>query len=234
MAKIFKSKFKLVKRYARFSNTCVYFSSARRKKVRYGYKVYQKVFKRYRSKRTLRVNIRKPKVMLKRKSKFGKALEMKEKLTYLVGGIRANRFIRYTKISKSKTRSPLRSLLNKIESRLDFVLYRINIIQNPKLIKKLIRLGYIEVNEKPANSVNFNIRTNSKVDVKVPYYVAEKYRTEFAEAVKRKLVFKPSTDYIEVSYKSLGAILHSIPDEDNVFYPFEFNPFYFYRIYVGS
>jgi ribosomal protein S4 len=234
MAKIFKSKFKLVKRYARFSNTCVYFSDARRKKVRYGYKVYQKVFRRYRTKRAIRVNVRKPRLVLKKKSKFGKALEIKEKITYVVGGIRANRIKRYVKISMTKVRSPIRVLLKIIESRLDIIVYRINLVQTPKLIKKLIRYGYVEVNGKAKNNVNFRVKSGSKIDINFPGYAVKKYEINFAESIRRKVLFKPSNEYLEMSYITFRAIIHAVPDESTTFYPFNFNPYYLYRIYLGS
>lgn len=231
MAKFFKSKFKLVKRYARFSNTCVYIPSSIHKKIRYGYKVYQKIFRKYRSRRALRINVRKPRVLIKRKTKYGKAIEIKEKFSYAIGGIASKKLKRYVRVSGAKNRSPLRQLLRILEFRLDVILYRINIIQSPHAIKKLVRFGYIEVNEEPNFKANFIVPYGSRIDVLFPWYAELKYRFEFFAILRRRLVFKPSTDYLEISYATFRSVIFSFPDEDTTFYPFDFKPHYFFRLY---
>jgi ribosomal protein S4 len=231
MAKLFKSKFTLVKRYARFSNTCVYFKSNKRKKIRYGYKVYQKIFKRYRSKKTIRINVRKPRVSIKRKTSYGKALEIKEKFSYLVGGIHASKLQRYVQFSRAKARSPMHELLKKIESRLDVIIYRINIVQSPFFIKSLIKKGYVYVNGKKKTRPSYSVKKNSFVDVRLPPVIYKLLRRRFVEAYRRKLIFKPYNDYLEISYKLFRAVLHSDPTEKTVFYPFDFKIYYFFRLY---
>jgi ribosomal protein S4 len=231
MAKIINSKFKLVKRYARFSNTCVYLRINQRKKVRYGYKVYQKIFRRYRSRKTIRINVRKPRVSIKRKTSFGKALEIKEKFSYLLGGIHSNKIKRYVHLAKAKAYSPLRVFLEKLESRLDILVYRINVIREPRLIKWLIRLGYVKVNGKVKTRTCFNVKQHSFVDVKLPSFIYRKVKKLFKESVKKSLVFKPHAQYAETSYKLFRTIVHGKPTEKNVFYPFNFKAYYFFRLY---
>lgn len=231
MAKIITSKFKLVKRYARFSNTCVYLKINQRKKIRYGYKVYQKIFRRYRSRKTIRINVRKPRVSIKRKTSYGKALEIKEKFSYLLGGIHSNKLKRYVHLARSKTYSPLRIFLGKLESRLDVLIYRINIIREPQVIKWLIKLGYVTVNGKRKTRVCFSVKKNSYLDIKLPSFIYRKVKKLFKESVKKSLIFKPNTPYAETSYKLFRTIMHSNPSEKNVFYPFNFKAYYFFRLY---
>lgn len=231
MAKIINSKFKLVKRYARFSNTCVYLRINQRKKIRYGYKVYQKIFRRYRSRKTMRINVRKPRVSIKRKTSFGKALEMKEKFSYLLGGIHSGKIKKYVHMARSKAYSPLRIFLEKIESRLDVLVYRINIVREPQIVKWLIRLGYVSVNGKVKTKACFNVKKNSYVDVKLPSFIYRKTKKLFKESVKKSLIFKPHPPYTETSYKLFRTIMHSRPSEKNVFYPFNFKAYYFFRLY---
>jgi ribosomal protein S4 len=231
MAKIFKSKFKLVKRYARFSNTCVYLKINARKKIRYGYKVYQKIFRRYRSKGTMRINVRKPRVRIKRKKSYGKALEAKEKLSYLIGGIHSNKLKKYVHISKNKNYSPIRNFLKKLETRLDIIVYRINIIANPKIIKELITKGYVKVNGKIQTKPSFRVKKNNFVDINVPVYIYKKVKKYFKESLKKRLIFKPFNNHLEINYKIFRAILHDFPNEKNTFYPFNFKAYYFFRLY---
>ncbi len=152
-------------------------------------------------------------------------------MIYLVGGIRTNRLKKYVKMSTTKSRSPLRFVLGKIESRLDFILYRINVIQSPVFIKKFILYGYTEVNEEVESRVNFIVKKNIKIDFKLPNYNRRDYEIDFEEAILRRLIFKPSTDYLETSYTTFRSIMHNLPNEDTTFYPFDFKPFYFFRLY---
>jgi ribosomal protein S4 len=231
MAKINSSKYALVKRYARFSNTCVYLKKNEHKKVRYGYKVYQKIFRRYRSKRALRINVRKPRISVKRKTSFGKALEIKEKFTYLLSGIHSNKLKKYVHTCRTKIYSPLRSLLKKLENRLDVTLYRINLVQSPKLLRWLASLGYVSVDNRQKFRPSFSVKKNSYVDLSMPVWLYPTLKKQFKEIVKKKLIFKPQTNYSEISYKIFRLIKFADPTEKNIFYPFNFKVYYFFRLY---
>jgi len=231
MAKIFDSKFTLVKRYARFSNTCVYLKSNEHKKIRYGYKVYQKIFRRYRSKRALRINVRKPRISVKRKTSYGKALEIKEKFSYMLAGIHSNKLKKYVHLCRTKIYSPLRSLLKMLENRLDVTLYRINLVQSPKILRGLASLGYVSVNGKTKFKPSFSVKSNSYVDLSMPLWIYPTLKKQFKEIVKKKLIFKPQTNYSEISYKLFRLIKFSDPNEKNIFYPFNFKVYYFFRLY---
>jgi ribosomal protein S4 len=231
MAKTFSSKFRLVKKYARFSNTCVYIKINETKKIRYGYKVYQKIFKRYRSKDTIRINVRKPRIITKRKKSYGKALESKEKLSYLLSGIHANKLKKYVHLSRATNFSPLRNFLRRLETRLDIIIYKINIVSEPKVIKQLIKQGYVKVNNKVKRRPSFQVRKLSFVDVRIPVYIYKKFKKYFKESIRRRLIFKPFNGHFEVSYKLFRAILHEYPSEKDIFYPFDFKAYYFFRLY---
>lgn len=232
MAKIFKSRFILVKRYARFSNTCIYLRQNRRKRVRFGYKVYQKIFRRYRSKKALRINVRKPRISVKRKTQFGKALEIKEKFTYLLRGIHAGKLRKYVHLSRAKIYSPMRELLTKLESRLDIMLYRINIIFNPFFTTSIVKAGYAYVNGKKKVKPSFFVKRGHYVDFKPPVYLYRLLKKRFKIIIKKKLIFKPfNRGYVELSYKIFRIIRHTNPTERIVFYPFDFKPYYFFRLY---
>jgi ribosomal protein S4 len=158
-------------------------------------------------------------------------MEIKQKFVYTIGGISAKRIAYFVEASRTKTNSIFNSLLYKIETRLDVILYRINIVQSPFYIKKLLKFGYIEVDEDPVYSYNYSVPYASKVDVKLPIYAIKRYQHEFEVVLRRKLVFIPFTEYLEISYATFRSIMYTLPDDDTTFYPFDFKPNYFFRLY---
>lgn len=230
MSKFFRSRFNLTKRYTRFSTTLIYFNN-KSKEVRYGYKYYQKVFKKYRSSGNLRINVRKPRLATKRKTTFGKAIEMKEKFTYLLGGLHASKLQRYCRLSSTKYSAPALSLLTNLEQRIDVVLYRSNFVSNPKFAKNLISKGYVLVNGRPATGGGQKVRVNDVLSFKPPTYFYNNLLSDFKFSVLKRLIFKPSVPYLQISYKLFKIIVSRKPVESEVFYPFNFNIQYFYRLY---
>lgn len=228
MAKFFKSKFLLTKRYSRFSNLCVYFSA---KKVRYGYKVYQKIFKRYRSFQSFRINVRKPRIAVRRKTMFGRALEIKEKFTYLLGGLHASKLERYCRLSKSKYMSPAQSFSDLLERRLDVILYRSNIINTPKFARLIIKAGYVSVNGRPISNPAYKAGINSIVDLTIPEYAYFFFFSKFKDSLAKNLIFRPQPSNLMISYKLFRIIVSRPVNVNSIFYPFDFNINYFYRLY---
>lgn len=229
MSKVFKSKFALTKRYSRFSNICVYFNSS--KSIRYGYKLYQKIFKKYRSGQNLRINVRKPRVSVKRKTTFGKALEIKEKYSYLLNGIHSSKLQRYCRITKSKFFSPAQKFISLLEKRLDVLLYRSNIFTSPKIAKWAIKSGFIKVNNRTTTNPAFKASVDSIVSIHIPDYFYSSVFTNFKFALNRKLIFKPEPFYLTISYKLLQIIVNANPSFKQIFFPFNFNVNFFYRLY---
>jgi ribosomal protein S4 len=232
MAKIFRSRFTLTKRYKRFSNICVYFNQYKKKPVRFGYKLYQKIFKKYKpSGRTIRINVRKPRIAMKRKTSYGKALEFKEKFSYILNGIHASKLQRYCRLSRAKSYSPTRALLSNLEMRLDLALYKSNFVYGPKINYFLIESGCVEVNGKVKLNRNYKLRVNDVVSLKLPISLYPLALKHYRERVSKKLVFVYSPNYIEISYKTLKFIIYKEPKESEVFYPFNYAVSYFYRLY---
>ena len=228
MAKFFKSKFILTKRYSRFSNTCVYFSN---KSIRYGYKLYQKVFKRYKSGQNFRINVRKPRMAVRRKTTFGQALEIREKFSYLLGGLHSSKLRRYCRLSRSKFFSPAQTFMNLLERRLDVILYRSNIFNTPRAARSFIKAGYVRVNNRKTDNPAFRAPVNSIVDIVLPNYSYSYFFSLFKRSIAKNLIFKPEPLNLSISYKLFRIIVDRKVDIKNIFYPFNFNINYFYRLY---
>ncbi len=228
MAKLFKSIFSLTKRYSRFSNTCIYFSN---KRVRYGYKLYQKIFKRYKSSQNFRINVRKPRIAVRRKTSYGQALEIREKFSYLLGGFHSSKLRRYCRLSRSKFFSPAQSFITTLETRLDVLLYRSNIFVSPRKAKFFVKKGYVYVNGQKVVNPSFRAPINSVIDFRIPSSFYFSTLETFKNAILRGLIFKPEPSNLAISYKLLRIIVTDKADIKQIFYPFNFNINYFYRLY---
>lgn len=229
MAKVFKSKFRLTKRYSAFSNICVYFVPT--KPIRYGYKLYQKIFKKYRSGQNLRINVRKPRIAVKRKTSFGKALEIKEKFSYLLGGIHSSKLRRYCRVSKGIFRAAPYNLISALERRLDLLLYRSNIFTSPEISQWAIKCGFVTVDRRIKINPAFKVKVNSTINISIPEYFYNNVFHNFAFALKNNLIFKPEPSHLVTSYKLLQIIVSDSPNFKYTFFPFSFNVNFFYRLY---
>ena len=223
------SKFRLVKRYLRFSNFDVYFYQ--HKKIRFGYKFYQKIFRRYRSKKTLKINVRKPRIAIKRKTSFGRALEIKNKLSYLLGGVHASKLSRFVRLSYSKTFSCTAKLADSLESRLDVILAKTTLFPVSWMIKRAVKAGFVKVDKKQRNHSHFRIKLNSKVCIRIPPYLAALFKSVFKRKLKINLVFWSFLPGFEFSRKTLTLIKYAKVPAKRSIYPFNFELNYFYRLY---
>jgi ribosomal protein S4 len=228
MAKFFKSKFALTKRYSRFSNICVYFN---KKPVRYGYKLYQKIFKRYKSGQNLRINVRKPRIAVKRKTSFGKAMEIKEKFSYLISGIHSSKLRRYCRLSRSKFFAPGDTFSARIEQRLDIILYRANIFLTPYQSRWFIKSGSVRINGLTVCNPSFKVKVNSNIDLQLIPYAYTNVFSNFTDSLKKRVIFKPEPAYIIGSYRLFRFIINDKAKQSSIFFPFDFNINYFYRLY---
>lgn len=225
------SKFAIAKRYTRYSNYEIYFESSRSKKVRLGYKFYQKIFRRYRSKKILRINVRKPRIAVKRKTYFGRALEIKNKWSYLIGGIHKSKLARFVRLSYSKVFSCAAVLADSLESRLDILLAKTSIVPYSWIVKRFIKAGYIYVNGKPVANPGFRVRLNSRVTIFLPAYLVGFFKDIFKKKIKSRLVFWPGLPGFEISYRTFTLIKYRRVQPTEIVYPFNFDINYFFRLY---
>jgi ribosomal protein S4 len=231
MAKFLKSRYKLTKRYARYSTYEIYLNEAKNKKVRFGYKVYQKIFKRYRSKKTLRINVRKPRLAVKRKTYFGKAMEMKNKLSYLLGGIHSSKLSRFVRLNYSRIFSSSVAFADALESRLDVVVAKTSLLPYSNMIRPFIKSGNVRVNGKIVKNVGFTLKKHTKFSIRLPLYLYSSAFKFFKSKIRSRLVFWSSPSAIEFSYITFSGIKYAKVRPRDIVYPFNFDINYFYRLY---
>lgn len=225
------SRFKLVKRYLRFSNYEIFFGSSRQKQVRLGYKFYQKIFRRYRSKKTLKINVRKPRIAVKRKTYFGKALEMKNKWSYLIGGIHKSKIARFVGLNYSKTHSSAAQLADSVESRLDVILAKTSIAPYSWMVKRLVKAGHVFVDGRSVRNPSFKVLINSRVSFFIPPQLAAYFLITFRNKSSLRLLFWPRISGFEFSRRTLTLIKYKKVLPSEITYPFDFDINYFYRLY---
>jgi len=225
------SKFAIAKRYARYSNYEIYFESNRAKKVRLGYKFYQKIFRKYRTKKTLKINVRKPRIAVKRKTYFGRALEIKNKFSYLIGGIHKSKLARFVRLSYSKVFSCAATLADSLESRLDIILAKTSIVPYSWMVGRFIKAGYVYVNNKRVANPGFRVRVNARVTIQLPAYLAAGFKEVFKKKSGARLIFWPAIPGFELSYRTFSLIKYRLVQPGEIVYPFDFDINYFFRLY---
>jgi ribosomal protein S4 len=225
------SKFALVKRYLRFSNYEVYFPANRQKRVRFGYKFYQKIFRRYRAKKTLKINVRKPRIAVKRKTYFGKALEIKNKWSYLVGGIHKSKLARFVRLHYSKTFASSVIFANALESRVDVVVAKTSLVPYSWMVKRFIKAGHVFVDGRRVRNPAFKVPVNSKMSLTVPPHLAAFFLFVFRQKALLRLLFWPRIAGFEFSRRTFSLIKYRRISFRDIRYPFNFDVNYFYRLY---
>jgi ribosomal protein S4 len=231
MVSFSKSRFRLLKRYLRFSNFEIYFEKDKTTRVRLGYKFYQKIFRRYRPKRTLKINVRKPRIAIKRKTPFGKALEMKNKWCYLLGGMHKSKLSRFVRLNRSKSRSHLSKLSDAIESRLDVLTAKTSILPQCWMVKQFIKKGYVYVNGRCVRRVHFKVPMNARVSFRIPPAYLAWFVKYYRRKAQLRLLFWPTIPGFEFNRSTLTLIKYREVHPDIVAYPFDFDVSYFYRLY---
>jgi len=226
-----RSRFLLTKRYQRFSTHEIHLRRGKATRIRLGYKFYQKMFRRFRSKRTFKINVRKPRIAVKRKTPFGKALEMKTKWVYLLGGMHKSKIARFVRLQQSKRRSHLAKLADALESRLDVLTAKISLLPYCWMVKQFVKKGYVYVNGYRARQPHFRVRLNTRVSFAIPPHYLGWFMVFFKSRLERRLVFWRRIPGFEFSRRTLSLIKYRAVPVRRVAYPFNFKVSYFFRLY---
>jgi small subunit ribosomal protein S4 len=109
------------------------------------------------------VNARRGKI-----SEYGMQLKEKQKLKYSYG-LREKQFRNYIKDAlgqRGKVTDAADYLIQKIESRLDNVVFKLGIASSRAWARQLVSHGHILVNEKRVNIPSFSVKKGDKISVK--------------------------------------------------------------------
>jgi len=229
--KFITSRFKLLKRYVRFTNPDVYFQFAKLDRLRLGYKLYQKSFKRFKTRRAFRINVRKPRIATRRKTMYGRALEAKQKWSYLIGGLHASKLSRFVRNCRSKVRGHVAALSDSIESRLDVLVVKTCLTPNTWDAKRLVKKGYVSVNGRCIRSVHFKVPLYARVRINLPLQFIRIFIKRYRKRLHRRLFFWRVIPGFTFNRKTFALIKYERIRPKITVYPFDFSTGYFFRLY---
>jgi small subunit ribosomal protein S4 len=161
-----------------------------------------------------RVDIGKPKRKKRRLSIFGIRLKFRQKICKFAGQISVRQFRMYVKKS-SKFNKLYLTFLRFLESRLDFLIYRMNFVSNSREGRILINHGNFLINGEqsffPSQQIK-GFQTISVVD-------KEFFYQKIIERIVNFNFFINIPAYVEINYRILAGILIFMPKKSQVPYP---------------
>jgi len=172
-----------------------------------------------------------PRLAVKRKTYYGKAMEMKNKLSYLIGGIHSSKLSRFVRLNYSKVHSSSVAFADSLESRLDIIVAKTSLLPYSSIIRSFIKAGYVTVNGNQVFSVSFTLKRHMRFNIRLPPYLYSGAFNFFKQKIRNKLVFWPAPAGIEFSYRTFSGIKYKTVCPSDSVYPFDFDINYFYRLY---
>lgn len=230
----YRPKFSIFKRYRKIFVNSVFLNP--RKPIRYGYRFkQQRLYRRRRiDPEILKINTKFPRLPKKRKTLFAKALEIKQKFSYLLGGFTSKSLSNIMRKSRTGSFVGRNDKITKnFETRLEIYLYKTNFLEPGLPSRFAIKKGYVYVNGKVISEPSFNLSVNDVVEFRPPVSMRLRFLKRIAYLYKNGLLFKLYNSYSIISYKILTSILYRIPkfSKKKIFYPFKYRLGNFLVIY---
>jgi len=220
----YRPKFSIFKRYRKIFVNSVFLNP--KKPIRYGYRFkQQRLYRRRRiDPEILKINTKFPRLPRKRKTAFGKALEIKQKFVYLLGGFTASTIARILrKNRKGSFIGRNDKIVRDIETRLEIFMYKTNFLEPGLPSRVSIRKGHVIVNGKIVKEPSFKVKVCDVVEYRPPTNIRAKIIKRIIDLYKSGLLFKIYNSYTVTSYKILTSILFKIPKfRHKIFYPFKY------------
>lgn len=153
----------------------------------------------------------------KKKSDYGAQLEEQQKLKAVYGMLTGKQLVRYFKEAEaSKTNTP-QAFLERIECRLDVVVYRMKFASTIFGAQQLVSHGHVLVNGKKVDRRSFYVRPGMTISIK--------QKSQTMPLVKDSIVAggRDFPEYISVSTDTFSGQLLSSPHLDQVPFPLPVN-----------
>lgn len=220
----YRPKFSIFKRYRKIFINSVFLNP--KKPIRYGYRFkQQRLFRRRRvDPEILKINTKFPRLPRKRKTSYGKALEIKQKFVYLLGGFTASSIAGLLrKNRKGSFIGRNDKIVRDLETRLEIFMYKTNFLEPGLSSRTSIRKGYVLVNSKVIKEPSFKVKVCDVVEYRPPTSIRAKIIKRIIYMYNKGLLFKLYNSSVVTSYKLLTSILFRIPKfRHKIFYPFKF------------
>lgn len=150
----------------------------------------------------------------KRRTIYALRLEEKQKLRYYYGVIRESQFRSYfLKAKKTKGNTGI-SFLRLLESRLDVLIYRMNLVSTIFGARQLVAHGHIKVNGKKVDIPSYIVSPDEVISItektsKIPMIA------DYAEYPERLV-----PEYVTFDRTKLEGKMIRLPERDEIVYPF--------------
>lgn len=157
-----------------------------------------------------------------KKTKYGEALLEKQKFRNFYSNVTEKQFFSaYTKAAKTGGKIGY-NLMLLLESRLDTVLYRMNLVGSMGSARQLINHNKVTVNNVTVTVASYNVKPNDCIAIKPE--AKENIFNFLANTVKSKTLFIDAPKYLEVNYKTLQGVFIYYPNTFEVLFSTKMNP----------
>jgi len=109
-------------------------------------------------------SIRRKSVVIRRKSAYGERLEQKQKLKYIYG-VMERQMKRYAKEALSSKENSQNALLQKLESRLDNVVFRLGFSKTRAQARQSVNHGHIQVDGAKVDIPSYILKPGQKISL---------------------------------------------------------------------
>lgn len=153
----------------------------------------------------------------KKKSDYGVQLEEKQKLRACYGMLPQKKLVRYFRESLREGGNTQENFIQRLECRLDTLVYRLKFALSPFHAQQLIAHGHIEVDGKKVDIRSFHVKPGMKVSVREK----SKGNALIKQALDRSAVDVP--EYLSLDGPKFAGELVALPHSDQIPLPLPIN-----------
>ncbi len=179
-----------------------------------------------------RVEVTKPKRKKLVLSHYGKMLAFRRKLSAFYGNIRQKDLINIIKKVPLKKEVLSDGIIDRLESRLESLVYRLNFASSVREARKEIMRGAVSVNKSVVKVPGYEVSIGDIVEINPGY--RKEIHSKILNRVENGHVFTNVPTYLEVNYKILAGCKISEAAYKNVAYPFKLKENYFKSFIMGK
>jgi len=145
-------------------------------------------------------------------STYGLQLLEKQK-TQFSYGIRESQLAKYVKEVLKGGGQPAQKLYQKLETRLDNVIYRLGLAGTRRMARQLVSHGHFLVNGKKTRVPSYSLKVGDKIEVR-----EGSRQASFFTNLDKKLKDYHLPDWLEFDINNLSGIIRSLPQvgQDNI------------------
>jgi ribosomal protein S4 len=132
------------------------------------------------------------------------------------GDFTIKKFKKYVNSINKRRIDIMSKILFLLESRLDILLYRVNLFKNPREARSFIKMKKIKINNKIINKLKHHIYINDIIDFVLPFkkFLYKNFLQKLLKKNKKILFNYPR--YLEINYKIMKFIFIKMPKKNDI------------------